>query len=71
MIGILLSVMPGLQPEKVLTDFETAAINAFRKKFPSASTSSYFFHLSQCVIRKIASVNLKLDMKITVTFQCS
>lgn len=74
MIDILLSVMPGLQPEKVLTDFETAAINAFRKKIPSASTSGCFFHLSQCVIRKIASVGLKAryenDRDFSVLMKC-
>lgn len=42
MISILLSVMSGLQPEKVLTEFENAAIDAFSKKFPSASTSFFF-----------------------------
>ncbi|KAK4329460.1 hypothetical protein Pmani_000217 [Petrolisthes manimaculis] len=58
----------------VCDDFETTAINAFRKEFTFTFTSGCFFHLSQCVIRKIASVGLKSryenDSDFSVLMKC-
>ena len=42
-----------LNPERLMTDFEKAAINAFTAAFPNATISGCHFHLGQSVWRKI------------------
>ena len=51
-LDILLSLLPNADPEKVLIDFELAAMKAFEKALPNANISGCFFHLSQNFIRK-------------------
>lgn len=46
---------PNLKPKSIMLDFEQAAINAFKKVFQNISVRVCFFHLSQCVWRKIQS----------------
>lgn len=45
-----------------MTDFERAALNAFKDTFPSASNRGCFFHFSQCIWRKIQE-NPEIRMK--------
>ena len=47
-----------LVPTSWLTDFERAAINAIEAKFPN-TTKGCFFHLQQCVWRKVCESGLK------------
>ena len=44
---------PNLNPISIMTDFEQSAINAFHQVFPNASQRGCFFHLSQCLWRRI------------------
>jgi len=48
-------------PEEILLDFESAAINAFRSAFPSATVTSCYFHLTQSVVRKVNEIVMKED----------
>ncbi len=48
-------------PDRILVDFETAAINAFTKTFPQASIKGCYFHLCQSFNRKINEVGLKKE----------
>ena len=52
-------MVPTANPLKVLTDFELAAINAFREEFPEAELSGCYFHLSQSIVRKVGELGLK------------
>ncbi|XP_072153351.1 uncharacterized protein [Bemisia tabaci] len=48
-----------IAPEYVLTDFEQAAINAFRAAFPDAILRGCLFHFSQSIWRNIVSRGLR------------
>ena len=54
-------LVPDSRPEKILLDFEQAAIQAFQKNFPETKLSGCFFHLSQSFMRKIGELGLKKD----------
>ncbi|XP_035207656.1 uncharacterized protein LOC118182424 [Stegodyphus dumicola] len=58
---VIKSLKPNLQPKTVMTDFEKAAINAFKNSFPNIIQRGCFFHLSlsQCVYRKVQSAGLQ------------
>ncbi|XP_064467768.1 uncharacterized protein LOC135378621 [Ornithodoros turicata] len=47
------------QPDVVVLDFEQAAINAFQDVFPNTVVRGCFFHLSQCIYRKVQNVGLQ------------
>lgn len=48
-----------LNPTTIMTDYETALINAFTKQFPNTEMRGCFFHFSQCIYRKIQTSGLK------------
>ena len=50
---------PTLLPRTIMTDFECAAINAFRAVFPDSDQQGYYFHFSQCLFRRIQSNGLQ------------
>ena len=50
---------PAVQPHSVLTDFETAAINASHTVFQTPTVVSCFFHLSQNIAKRMQSEGLK------------
>jgi len=52
---------PLAAPEKILLDFESAAVNAFRSAFPNATVAGCYFHLTQSVIRKVNQSVMKED----------
>ena len=54
-----MSLLQNAAPDKVLIDFELAAMKAFEKALPNATISGCFFHLSQNSIRKIGELGLK------------
>ena len=55
----LKSLEPLLDPISVLIDFEIAVKNAIACVFPRANITGCFFHLGQCVWRKIINVGLR------------
>ena len=55
MLGKLKELRPALNPGSVLTDFEMAARNAFRRSFPGVVLGGCFFHLRQSVWRRAQS----------------
>jgi len=48
-------------PEKILLDFESAAINALRAAFPSATLTDCYFHLTQTIMWKVNGIGMKED----------
>ncbi len=58
----LKNLNPNLQPISIMTDFEQSAINAFKEAFPNALQRGCFFHLSQCLWRKIQQIFIE-EMK--------
>ena len=57
-LDFLLSLLPNAAPDKVLIDFELAAMKAFEKTLPNATISGCFFHLMQNFIRRIGELGL-------------
>ena len=47
-----------LAPQKIVTDFELAAINAFKATFPNVAIKGCFFHFAQAVWRKVQELGL-------------
>ena len=52
---------PDRRPEKILLDYEQAAIQAIHKNFPESKLSGCFFNLSQSFMRIIVELGLKKD----------
>jgi len=50
----LKNIRPDLNPSTVMTDFEQAALLAFRKIFPNVEQQGCLFHLSQCIWRRLS-----------------
>ncbi|XP_077297552.1 aminopeptidase N-like [Arctopsyche grandis] len=46
------------EPNRVMMDFERAAINAVQNQWPNAQVTGCFFHLSQSIYRKIQELGL-------------
>ena len=55
----LLQLIPNANPERIMMDFEKAAVNVFSTTFPAAQITGCYFHLSQSVLRKLYDVGLK------------
>lgn len=49
----LLEIDQGLRPNTVLTDYEIGAVAAIQEVFPQAVVQGCFYHLAQCVWRKV------------------
>ncbi|KAG0425574.1 hypothetical protein DMUE_6019, partial [Dictyocoela muelleri] len=47
-----------LSPVNVQIDFEVAAFNAIKRKFPTSTVSGCLFHFGQCLWRKIVKLGL-------------
>lgn len=70
MLEALKNLRPSLNPKSIMTDFERAAKNAFRKVFPNAEQAGCFFHFGQCLWRKLqGSSNLQQQYKSDPDFQ--
>jgi hypothetical protein len=52
----LKNLNPNLQSISIMTDFEQSTINAFKEAFHNALQRGCFFHLSQCLWRKIQQI---------------
>ena len=49
------------RPERVMTDFELAAMNGFNREYPNVQQSGRFFHFSQNVYRCIQRAGLRAE----------
>ena len=58
LFSTLVSLQPQFKPEAWLTDFELAAIQAIMLNFPQAAMTGCFFHMQQCLWRKIQNLGL-------------
>ena len=56
-------LVPDLNPQKILVDFEKANMNAALLAFPEAEINGCYFHLCQSLVRKIHSVGLKSEFE--------
>jgi len=52
------TLIPAAAPEVILTDFETAAMQAFGRAYCNATISGCYFHLCQSVVRKVSEIGL-------------
>jgi hypothetical protein len=68
-------MIPLAAPERILLDFENAAIGAFQSSFPTATVMGCYFHLTQSVIRKVQEIGLKADYEndddLRIAIRCS
>lgn len=54
----ILELQPGLNPSSIMADFEQASLNACATIFPGARLVGCFFHLGQCLWRKVQDLKL-------------
>jgi len=64
----LLQLIPNANPERIMIDFEKAAVKTFSTKFPAAQITGCYFHLCQSLLRKINRVGLKQAYTTTPEF---
>lgn len=60
-LNALKVLIPSAAPSRILLDFEAAAMNAFREAYPNAQVTGCYFHLCQCIIRKVNEIGLKSE----------
>ena len=65
------NLTPAANPKSILTDFELAAINSFRRNFAGAEIKGCFFHLFQSVWRRIQSLGLQQEYSQNSNFALS
>ena len=71
LIDEVLRLIPASAPTLILTDFEIAAMSAFREKIPTARVTGCYFHLAQSVLRKVNEVGLKVDYETRDEVRCA
>ena len=52
-------LIPDAQPDFILTDFEIAAMEAFRAAYPNSTVTGCYFHQCQAVLRKTLELGLR------------
>jgi hypothetical protein len=57
-------LIPAANPERILVDFESAAISSFSAAYPNATISGCYFHLTQSVVRKVQELGMKTDYEL-------
>ena len=68
----LKKLRPGLNPSTIMTDFEQAALLAFRNIFPNVVQQGCLFHLGQCIWRRIQqTADVQSRYKTDVDFALS
>ena len=55
---VIKNLEPQFEPELWMTDFEVAAINGINNNFNEVTVTGCFFHLQQCIWRKIQQLGL-------------
>ena len=58
LLSAIKNLQPQFNPEFWLTDFEVATIQAIRQNFPQTALTGCFFHMQQCIWRKIQNLGL-------------
>ena len=53
MMNDIMQLVPRWPPQRMMMDFEKAAMNMIAGRFPTIELSECFFHLSQTVLRFI------------------
>lgn len=53
------NMLPTANPDSVMTDFESATVNAFHYEYPNTTQRGCFFHFTQCLYRKIQDNGLQ------------
>jgi hypothetical protein len=48
-----------LKPQRIMTDFELAAISAFKNAFPDIENKSCMFHLGLSIMKHLGILGLK------------
>ena len=61
LLAAVKQLMPAAAPQSVLTDFEPAALNAFRNEYPNVVHRGCFFHFSQCIYRNLQILLYRCD----------
>lgn len=59
MLNAVRSLVPNATPQVILTDFEKAAMDAFRDAYQTTEISGCYFHLCQSVLRKVSELGLR------------
>ena len=59
LLQVLIGHKEALEPTTVVTDFELAAIKAFKVKFPDVVTRGCSFHLCQKIYRHVQAYGLQ------------
>ena len=62
-------MIPLANPEKILLDFESAAINVFTAAYPNARILGCYFHLTQSILRKVNKIGMKSGTKVMTTYE--
>ena len=52
-----------LQPQRVLSDFERSAMNAYEEEFPGIIIKGCHFHMTQSLWRKVQELGGQLSTK--------
>ena len=70
----ILELHPGLNPGSIIADFEKASLNACETVFPGARLAGCFFHLGQCLWRKVQEFHLaeayRADKNVRMYVKC-
>lgn len=61
MLNAVKTLIPDAAPRRILLDFESASIAAFREAYPDAEITGCYFHLCQSVLRKVQELGLRPD----------
>ncbi|CAF1230546.1 unnamed protein product [Didymodactylos carnosus] len=68
MINEIVELVPTWNPQRIMMDFEKAAMNVFGGSFPGVELSGCFFHLSQNILRFLQTHGFKQDFETDITF---
>ncbi|CAF0898009.1 unnamed protein product [Adineta steineri] len=68
MMNDIMQLIPAWSPQRLMMDFEKAAMNMITARFPRVELSGCFFHLSQSVQRFLQNNGLKQNYETDLTF---
>lgn len=61
LFSILIQLIPDLNPEVIIIDYEKSVISAVSEMFPESEPQGCLFHLAQSVIRFMAGIGLRRE----------
>lgn len=68
MIELLKLLVPSANPSTIILTFEIAAIDSFKKEFPSAEVKGCYYYLQQAIIRKVEQLGLWGKFQTDIAF---